>query len=449
MGSPDGFDVDVAVVGAGLSGLSTARALRRGGASVAVLEARNRVGGKMHTVSVGGCAVDLGAHWIGPTQERMMALTDELGIAREKQHLDGRHLLTLGGERHEFTGSTPFVSALGTAETALRVAWIELRRRLVDAEQPWRSRGAGRLDSFTLAHWMRGLRSQTARATFTIAARTVFGAEPSELSFLYFLWYAHCAGGLQALMDFEGGAQDSHLTGGTQQVAERIAAELGDAVVLGSPVSSIEHGPNGAVVSIGGRTVRATKVIIAVSPALAARVEFEPALPPAREALAQRMAMGAYMKGVAVYERAWWRDRGLSGFAVADRGPIQMVVDAGPPGGEPGVLVAFITGAPALAMTRIAGDERRAAVLEALAAAVAPEAASATSYRDFNWLEERWSRGAPVGLMGPGTLSRLGPALREPTGSVHWCGTDTATEWNGYMEGAVQAGERAAREIVG
>ena len=211
---------------------------------------------------------------------------------------------------------------------------------------------------------------------------------------------------------------------------------------------SIAHGRGGVVAAGGGRTVRATEVIVAVSPALAARIEFEPALPPAREALAQRMAMGAYMKGVAVYDRAWWRDRGLSGFAVADRGPIQLVVDAGPRGGEPGVLVAFVTGSPALEMTRLAPDARRAAVLEALAAVIAPEASAPASYRDFNWLEERWSRGAPVGLMGPGTLSRLGPALREPNGPVHWCGTDTATEWNGYMEGAVQAGERAAREIT-
>ena len=295
---------------------------------------------------------------------------------------------------------------------------------------------------------MRGLRSETARATFTIAARTVFGAEPSELSFLYFLWYVQCAGGLQALMNFEGGAQDSHLIGGTQQICDRIAAELGDSVVLGAPVSSIAHGPDGTVVASGRRIVRATKVVVAVSPALAGRIEFEPMLPPARDALAQRMPMGAYMKGVAVYERAWWRDRGLSGLALADRGPVQMVVDAGPPGGEPGVLVGFVTGKPALEMARLDGAARRAAVLEAIAAATAPEAAWPASYRDFNWLEERWSRGAPVGLMGPGTLSSLGPALRERVGPVLWCGTDTATEWNGYMEGAVQAGERAAREIA-
>ena len=205
MASGSEADVDVAVVGAGLSGLTAARELRRSGASVVVLEARDRVGGKMHTVSIDGCAVDLGAHWVGPTQRRVLALADELGIAVEKQYLDGRHLLTIGGERHEFTGLIPPGSRLGAAETLLAVARIELRRRLVDTEQPWCSRAAKKLDSFTLGHWMRTLRSDAARAMFTLTARTVFGAEPSELSFLYFLWYAQCAGGLTGADRLRGG----------------------------------------------------------------------------------------------------------------------------------------------------------------------------------------------------------------------------------------------------
>lgn len=441
-------DVDVAVVGAGLSGLSAARALRRAGASVLVLEARDRVGGKMYTQEIGGCPVDLGAHWVGPPQRRILALADELGIARHKQYLDGEHLLTIQGERHSFSGIIPLVSVFGAAETVLAVARIELRRRLVGAEDPWRSRGASRLDSYTLEHWMRGLRSDSARAMFTLTARTVFGAEPRELSFLYFLWYAQCAGGLMALTDFEGGAQDSHLEGGTQQICERIAAELGEAVSLGSPVKSIRRDAGRAVLKSGRRSIKAARVIVAVSPAIAGRIEFTPDLPAPREALGQHMPMGAYMKGVAVYERAWWRDRGLSGLAFDDSGPVQMVVDASPPGGSPGVLVGFVTGAPALELGALDERGRRLAVLEALGAAVAPEAASPEAFRDFNWHDEKWSRGGPVGLMGPGTLTTLGPALRAPVGVVHWAGTDTAADWNGYMEGAIEAGERAAREVL-
>jgi monoamine oxidase len=282
---------------------------------------------------------------------------------------------------------------------------------------------------------------------WTLTARTVFGAEPSELSFLYFLWYAQCAGGVMQLTDFEGGAQDAHLAGGTQQLCDRIAAELGDDVLLGSPATAIKRDPDGVSIKVGRRRIKASKAIVAVSPALAARIDFDPALP-ARDALGQRMPMGAYMKGVAIYDRAWWRDQGLSGLAFADQGPVQMTVDASPPGGEPGVLVGFVTGAPARAVAALEPAARRHVVLEAMAAATAPEAANPRSYLDFNWLEERWSRGGPVGLMGPGTLTGLGPVLTEPVGPLHWAGTDTATEWNGYMEGAIQAGERAAAEAA-
>lgn len=412
-----------------------------------MIEARDRVGGKMHTVDLDGCAVDLGAHWVGPSQRRLLALADELGVEVEKQYLDGRHLITLGDERHSYSGNLPLVKPLGSAEGALAVARVELRRRLVNAEEPWRSRGAARLDSYTLAHWMKTLRSRTARATFELTARTVFGAEPSELSFLYFLWYAQSAGGLLRLTDFEGGAQDSHFRGGSRQICDRIADGLGEALMLESPAAEIRRDAKGVSIKVGRRRIRAASAIVAVSPAVASRIEFDPPLPPAREALGQRMPMGAYMKGIAVYDRAWWRDRGLSGLALGDTGPVQMTVDVSPPGGEPGVLAGFVTGAPARDVARLEGEERHRAVLDAMGRLVAPEAARPRAYRDFNWLEERWSRGGPVGLMGPGTLTGLGPVLRQPLGPIHWAGTDTATQWNGYMEGAIQAGERAAAEI--
>jgi monoamine oxidase len=209
----------------------------------------------------------------------------------------------------------------------------------------------------------------------------------------------------------------------------------------------VKHDGTGVSIKVGRRRIKAEKAIVAVSPAVAGRIEFAPGLP-SREALGQRMPMGAYMKGVAVYDHAWWRDRGLSGIALSDRGPVQMTVDASPAGGSPGVLIGFVTGAPARAVPELEPAARRHVVLDAMAALTAPEAANPRSYCDFNWLEEPWSRGGPVGLMGPGTLTGLGPVLREPVGPVHWAGTDTATEWNGYMEGAVQAGERAAAEAV-
>ena len=441
-------DVDVGVIGAGISGLVAARELKSSGASVRLLEARERVGGKMHTVSIEGCPVDLGAHWIGPTQRRLGRLAGELAIEIEPQYLDGEHLLTLDGRRYTFTGATPLTTPFAVAETALAVGRVGIRRRLVDVSAPWRTRRAARLDSLTLADWMRGLRSETARATFELVARTVFGAEPAELSLLYFLWYTQAAGGYRALTEFEGGAQDSRFAGGAHQVCRLLADELGDTVVLGSPVRSVERDGASVVVRSDRLIVRARRAIVALAPPLAGEIEFTPRLPSRRESLNRRVAMGAYMKAAAVYDRAWWREEGLSGLAFTDRGPVQMVVDDSPPGGSPGVLVAFVTGAPARELGRLDGDARRRAVLEALGCAVAPPAARPSAYLDLHWSKERWSRGAPVGVMGPGTLTETGPAIREPVDLVHWAGTETATEWPGYMDGGIEAGERAAREVA-
>jgi monoamine oxidase len=439
---------DAVVIGAGISGLICARELQRSGLSVRLLEARGRVGGKMHTVSIEGCAIDLGAHWIGPTQRRIGQLASELEIQTEPQHLAGEHLLTLGERRHTFTGTAPLTAPLAVAETAVAVARVEIRRRLINRDAPWRSRRATRLDSLTLGDWIHGLRSQTARATFEIVARTVFGAEPSELSLLYFLWYVQAAGGYRAVTEFEGAAQDSRFVGGAEQVCERLAAELGEVVVLDAPVRSVAQEQGSALVRSDQLEVRARRVVVALAPPLAARIDFDPPLPPLRESLNQRVAMGAYMKVAAVYDRAWWRDKGLSGLALADRGPVQMVVDDSPPGGTPGVLVGFVTGAPARELGQLDEATRRRVALQALAHVVSPEAERPSAYRDLNWMEERWSRGAPVGVMGPGGLTGVGPAMGKPVGLVHWAGTETATTWPGYMDGGVQAGERAAREAA-
>jgi monoamine oxidase len=442
--------VDVAVVGGGLSGLSAARRLRERGRTVVVVEARDRVGGKMRTDVVGGHHADLGAHWIGPTQDRVAALAREFGVRTEPQPLAGRAVLVSRGRRRTFRGSIPPLSPLSIAELGIAQLRLDRLRRKVSVEQPWIHAAVTDWDAQTVDTFARRyLRTRDARMFLNLAAELVFGAEIEELSLLYFLFYLQSGGGLTSLTEFEGGAQQEHFVGGSQQLCDRLADGLGDDVRLRSPVAAVEQDGDGVLLRTeeGGR-VGARHAIVAVSPALAGRWHWTRPLPADRDQLSQRMPMGAYMKVVLAYDRAWWRDANLSGIAYSDAGPVQMVVDSGSAGPAGGALACFITGRAVERYGRMELGTRQAAVRESLTRMFGPPAADWTAYAECDWTTEPYSRGGPVGLMGPGTLGRYGHVLRRPEGRVHWAGTDTATVWNGYMDGAIQAGERAADEVL-
>ena len=442
--------VDVAIVGGGLSGLSAARRVRAGGRSVTVLEARERVGGKMRTDIVDGHHADMGAHWIGPTQDRIAALATELGVRVEPQHLDGDAVLVSGGKRRTFSGSLPPLSPLSLAELGIMQLWLNRLRRRVSVEQPWAPAAHTDWDTQTVATFARRhLRTAGGRLFLNLATELVFGAEPDELSLLYFLFYLQSGGGLDSLTEFEGGAQQDHFVGGSQQLCDRLAERLNGAVRLESAVAAVEQDDDGIRLRTDdGSVIRARHAIVAVSPAIAGRWHWARPLPADRDMLSQRMPMGAYMKVVVAYERAWWRDANLSGIAYADAGPVQMVVDASSRDAGGGLLACFITGQAVERYGRLELGARQAAVRETLSTMFGQQAGSWTAYAECDWTAEPYSRGGPVGLMGPGTLGRYGHVLRRPEGLVHWAGTDTATVWNGYMDGAIQAGERAADEVL-
>jgi monoamine oxidase len=443
-------NVDVVIAGGGLSGLSAARRLRAGGRTVAVLEARERVGGKMRTEPVAGHDADLGAHWIGPTQDRVAALARELGVRAERQHLEGRSVLVSRGRRRTFRGSVPPLSPLSLAELGIARLRLNRLRRRVPVEHPWALAATSDWDAQTVhAFARRHLHTAGARLFLDLATELVFGAEPEELSLLYFLFYLQSGGGLDSLTEFEGGAQQEHFVGGSQQLCDRLAERLDGAVRTGGAVAAVEQDGDGVALRLAdGSAVRARHAIVAVSPALAGRWHWARPLPADRDALSQHMPMGAYMKVVIAYERRWWRDAGLSGIAYADQGPLQMVVDASSPGAAGGLLACFITGRAVARYGRLEIGARQAAVGEALGRMFGQRAKTWTEYAECDWTAEAYSRGGPVGLMGPGTLGRYGHVLRRPEGRVHWAGTDTATVWNGYMDGAIQAGERAADEVL-
>jgi len=267
--------------------------------------------------------------------------------------------------------------------------------------------------------------------------------EPSEVSLLHILFYAASAGGWDDLLDTEGGAQQDHLAGGAQQLSTEMARELGDSVRLSIPVAAIRTEGDGVV----AEDVRARRAIVAIPPTLAARIEYDPPLPGPRDQLTQRMPMGTVIKCIAVYDEPFWRDDGLSGQALSLPGPAQVIFDNTAPSGS-GMLLGFLEGRDARRLGSLPEGERREAVLRGFQRLFGRRAAHPVGYAEKDWSAEPYSRGCYVGVLGPGAWTQFGKALREPVGRVHWAGTETATRWMGYMDGAIQAGKRAAAEMM-
>jgi monoamine oxidase len=447
---PGGREADVIVVGAGLAGLVAARQLVAARREVLVLEARDRVGGRTVNASIGaGKVVEMGGEWVGPTQDRLLALAQDLRIETFPTFYEGRNLLELGGKIRRYKGTIPRLAphVLFDVNRARRKLGKAAGR--VPADAPWSAPKATELDSQTLATWVRKTaRTKKARKLLEIATGTVMGTGTAELSLLWMLSYVSSAGSFDALIDTEGGAQQDRFVGGSQLISRRLAEELGEGVVLSTPVRRVSQDSAGLEVDADGLTARAQRVIVAVPPPLAARISFAPSLGGRRDQLTQRMAHGALTKCAAVYPEPFWRAEGLTGQAVTDRGPVSTTFDNSPPEGSPGVLLGFIAGAEAIRHARRSEAERRRIVLDGFTRLFGPEAEKPGIYLETAWAEEEWSRGGPVCSFAPGALAQYGEALRQPAGRVHWAGAETATVWCGYMEGAVRSGERAAEEVL-
>ncbi len=438
------------VVGAGLSGLAAARDLVRAGLEVVVLEARDRVGGRAYSVrSPAGRRLDRGGQWIGPTQDHLAALAEELGVATFPTYTAGQAVEWREGVRHTYTGLIPTSDPEAAAEGVAALLDLDLAAFEVPVEAPWEAEDAAALDAQTVATWLeRTVEAPAARALLTTAVKAVFGAEPGELSLLFTLFYLHSGGGMTSLVRTTGGAQERRFVGGSQQLAEGLAAPLGDAVVLSAPVWSVRHGDDGVVVSGAGPDVAARRAVIALPPALSVRFAWDPPLPADRDQLASRMPMGAVTKVHAHYDRPFWRDEGLNGQLVADQGALRSTFDDSPADGAHGAIVGFVAGDECRAYERAGSDALARAVTAELGRAFGPRAAHPDELLFQHWLAEPFTRGGPVALMTPGALTGCGPALRRPVGPVHWAGTETATEWCGYLDGALSAGARAAAEVV-
>jgi monoamine oxidase len=441
---------EVVVVGAGLAGLSAARRLHESGVDVVVLEARDRVGGRtLSVVEDDGRLVEYGGQWVGPTQDHVLALIAELGLDTFVQYAEGDNLQVSDGALLRYHGAIPTGDPVQAAD--LMDAMVELTSMAmeIDPQRPWTHERAGELDSVTVATWISAQPyCDGAKGWLRAMTRALFPAEPGEISLLHALFYIRSGGGLEKMIGTINSAQERRVTHGSQRLSERLAGTLGDRVRLGCPVSRIDHDSAGVVVHHDGGVVRARRAIVAIPPTLAGRIRYSPAMPGFRDQLTQRSFMGSAIKVTLVYDRPFWRDAGLSGHMVADSGLVQLTFDQTHPLRDEGVLVAFIDSAAARKAVRMTADERRATALDDLSRVFGEQARHPIAYYEKAWLDDEWSRGCYVGIMSPGTWSTLGEALTEPVGPIHWAGTETASVWNGYMDGAIRSGEDAATAVA-
>jgi monoamine oxidase len=454
-GMMEHLETEFCVVGAGFAGLAAARVLTKAGSTVAVLEARDRVGGRVWTEHLDdGTEVDLGGTWIGAGHDRLYALAKELGIGTYPTYDKGESaILSDDGEVHRFEGAIPFtgVGLFSLAGMGLGFMEMEEMAKQVPIEAPWEAPRAKEWDAHSVASWVNeGLNvpNATARGMVQLLWGGFFTSDTSEVSLLHALFLLHANVSIEYLESTKGGDLQDRVQGGMQTIAIRMAAELGDALHLESPVRAITQDAQGVTVSTDAITVRARHAIVALPPALAGQLRYDPMMPVDRMFLNQRVPNGAIMRAIAVYEEPFWRADGLSGRTIAMNSPVSYSIDQSPESGRPGMLSSYIAGPAARRFGRLDAAERRRTFLDALEARFGPKAANPVHYVEADWSKEEWTQGGMVGHFPPGVLTEFGPAVRAPVGRLHWAGTETATHWHTHIEGAIRSGERAAEEVL-
>ncbi|WP_426321243.1 flavin monoamine oxidase family protein [Microbacterium sp. E-13] len=448
---------DVVIVGAGAAGTTAANELRKAGLSVVVLEARDRVGGRLWTDVVDGAMLEIGGQWVSPDQDALKETLAELGLETYSRYREGDSVyIGKDGELTRFTGEI-FPVAPETEKEIVRL--IEVLDGLVaqiDPDKPWEHPDAEELDRISFEAWLEAQTDdQEARDNIALFIAGAMLTKPAyAFSALQALLMAASAGSFSHLVDADF-ILDERVVGGLQQVPLLLAERLGDDVILGQPVTEVHwsDGSEGSetgvrVVTDNGLEVRARFVILAHAPILYPWIEFVPALPRLKQQMHQHISMGFVIKVHAVYDRPFWREQGLSGTAFSPYEVSHEAYDNTNHGDERGTLVGFVSDRNADDLFRVSAEERKERILESLSHYYGPEAKNPLVYFESDWGAEEWTRGAYAASFDLGGLARYGADLRTPVGPIHFACSDMAGSGYQHVDGAIRMGRLVAANIV-
>jgi monoamine oxidase len=444
-------ETEICVVGAGFAGLAAARRLAAAGRDVTVLEARDRVGGRVWNREMSdGTIVSAGGTWLGKGQDRMFAICKELGMATYPQFDDGEVLLDIDETQYRYQGLIPNFGLLHVASLGLGLWRLNRMTKRLPIDAPWKAPGAGKLDALTLSEWVSNplnVPSKKAQALLLAGLSTFFCVDPAEVSLLGSMVLAAGGGGFQYYADTKN--TETHLIdGGSPEVAARMAGTLEDRVRLSRPVRAVRQNNGSVEILADGVKLKARRAVIATPPAVAAKIDFDPGLPPAHAHLLRRYVPGPVIKTIISYDEPFWRGDGLTGETVAPASSVPITIDQSPRSGSPGVITSFSIGPKALELGDLSPEERREAWLNELSKRLGPKARKPSAYLETDWSAEPWSLGGMIGHLSPGVLTSYGQTIREPVGSVYWAASEWATTMHGLMEGAIRSGERTADAVL-
>ncbi|KAE9547785.1 hypothetical protein FO519_009004 [Halicephalobus sp. NKZ332] len=473
-------DCDVLIVGAGISGLISAREILKADPELKVLiiEGKDRVGGRTHTIEL-KCAEkgtekwDIGGQWVGRTQTHIIDLIKELGLETYDQYTEGIRWMQMGNaKRKQYTSRFPMVEETGQLSFAEVLDFLKSCTKLktliesVDVKDFLSSPNAREYDAITIREWFQ---KHTNTRCFSdladMVAKTVFGVPAERISFLYFLVYIKSGGSLDDVLDnTDTGADSLRVSGGTQQISQKLCEIVGwDNIHLNQALLKLrfldENDDNSLVEAVIQNTLDETKiskviakrVILAVPPVECSRIRFQPSLPFDKKQFFDGCHQGNYLKFIATYETPFWRKKGFSGeiFSTGFTGnpretrPLSSALDATTDTGKP-ALVGFFNNETWSDSTP---EVRKEAVLRDMAKFLGNEALKPLDYADKDWGQEMFTGGCPTGVIPAGNMGAYARA-REPWKTIHFGGTEMATVWIGYMSGAVQSGLRASHEVL-